>query len=132
MFIKNILTLVPLVIASMAVNQIENRGGIMPTLEEVNVLASPDYLRTEADANTYVDALWKFFGLESLGSINGKELKQRIAPAELLTVHDPNRRISSEKIAAAFNGLMAQLSAPSSMRTTQAEVSTFRQRRHVF
>src|SRR5205823_14889209 len=74
------------------------------------------------------DALWKFFGLESLGSLNGKELKQRIARAELSAVHDPNRRISSERIAAAFNGLMAQLSAPSSMRITQAEVSTFRQR----
>jgi hypothetical protein len=91
--------------------------------ERIILLASPDSIRSQNEAFRYVEAVCDAWGLSEPWL---RPLQGRVAQAELVSIQDPQARVSVENIANIFNELMREVGAPKGMRINGAEVERFR------
>lgn len=122
---KSLVLFVSLLILGSTWTHPEDKSKPMPALEQINDLAAPEHLQTEADAMKYIAALWTHFNLDSF---EDQGFKERLGESEFLAVQNPSARVSNARIADVFNELMREISAPASMRVTEDEVFRFRKR----
>jgi hypothetical protein len=82
------------------------------------------HVQTEGDAKAYVEALVKRWGTEEAPHL--PEFEERLARAEYLAVHNPEKLIPESQVAQVFNRLMDEWQMPEWTRISAPELHEFR------
>jgi len=99
---------------------------LSPVDRKIDELGAETRIRSHKDAEAYIEALVKRFGLDEARLPDLDELKSRLARAEYAAVHEPSRRISEARVANVFDKWMGEMSAPKWARTSVSQVRDLR------
>lgn len=101
---------------------LESKHPPFPREARVDELGSANRIRSEADALTYIQALFDHW---AMGLFRGFD-ENRLARAEYAAVRDPQKRIPESLVVKTFNALVDKWGAPRSIRVTVEELHAFR------
>jgi hypothetical protein len=97
---------------------------VRDTALRIDELASN--IHTPADARRLIDFIAELFADELPPAWATDSIRNRLAEREYLTVADPQKRISEERVAAAWDAYVTTLQAPDTSHVTTAEIHNLR------
>jgi hypothetical protein len=98
---------------------------VIPEDRQIDELGAADKIGTEADARAYVEALVKRWDPNETNP-HVVEFEDRVAHAEYLAVHNPEKLIPESEIAKVFNQLMDEWQMPAWAHISVPQLHAFR------